>query len=381
MTPFDRPPPAALKLLARLPLALYTLRLDRLLGHRFLVITHRGRRTGELHRTVVEVIRWDGEREEATVASGRGERADWYRNLRAAPAVEIVIGGERFVPEQRFPALEERIAVLRAYQQKHPLAAKALGQLLGLAADEDGLSDAAARLPMVAFHPRPGSEAARGTRYLTVEQARRFYDRIGRIQDLQVIYEHDAIRDLIAHSDFEHAHAVFELGFGTGALALRLLERYLPHDCRYLGLELSPRMQRLASRRLRRFADRAELRLDDGSLHLPFDDDRFDRFVATYVLDLLSPDDIALVFAEARRVLSPGGLLCVTSLGHGTTSTSRAISRVWELLWRLHPQIVGGCRALELRGYITEEWELIHHAIVSSAGISSSVLIARARVS
>jgi ubiquinone/menaquinone biosynthesis C-methylase UbiE len=138
-------------------------------------------------------------------------------------------------------------------------------------------------------------------------------------------------------------------------------------------------MHRLASRRLRRFGSRAELRLGDGSVHLPFDEGRFDRFVATYVLDLLSPDDIALVLAEARRVVSPGGLLCLTSLSHGTTRASRALSRGWELVWRLHPQIVGGCRALELRGYITEDWELVHHAVVSSAGITSGVLVARAR--
>ena len=33
-----------------------------------------------------------------------------------------------------------------------------------------------------------------------------------------------------------------------------------------------------------------------------------DRFVLTYVLDLLSPKDIGPVFAEAHRVLAPGGL-------------------------------------------------------------------------
>lgn len=62
---------------------------------------------------------------------------------------------------------------------------------------------------------------------------------------------------------------MFELGFGTGALAKRLLERHLPNDSRYVGLELSPRMHRLAKSRLRPFTPRIELLLSEGSLQLP----------------------------------------------------------------------------------------------------------------
>lgn len=74
---------------------------------------------------------------------------------------------------------------------------------------------------------RPRSE-----RFLTAAQARGVYDRIGRGQDVQAVFEHRAISDLLAHADVEHAHAVFELGYGTGALAERLLRRYLPADSR-----------------------------------------------------------------------------------------------------------------------------------------------------
>jgi hypothetical protein len=50
----------------------------------------------------------------AIVAAGWGEHASWYQNLCAAPAKEILIANERFVPEQRFLDLDERIEVLRA---------------------------------------------------------------------------------------------------------------------------------------------------------------------------------------------------------------------------------------------------------------------------
>jgi nucleotide-binding universal stress UspA family protein len=69
--------------------------------------------------------------------------------------------------------------------------------------------------------PRPLEQTVRDPRHLTAEPAGRTYDRIGRIQDLQAIHKHHAIRELLTHAAFEHAHAVFELGFGTGALAKR----------------------------------------------------------------------------------------------------------------------------------------------------------------
>lgn len=135
---------------------LYRLRLGRVLGHRFLVIVHRGRRSGRLYRTVLEVVRWDSERREALVASGWGAKANWYRNLRAAPAVEVMLADARFVPEQRFVERDERVEVLRGYRRAHPLAARILGRLLHMRLDEDGIRNAAGRLPMVAFRePRP----------------------------------------------------------------------------------------------------------------------------------------------------------------------------------------------------------------------------------
>jgi ubiquinone/menaquinone biosynthesis C-methylase UbiE len=163
-----------------------------------------------------------------------------------------------------------------------------------------------------------GSDGSSG-RPLDVAQARRVYERIGRFQDLQSIYEHRAVAELLAHADLEHAHAVFELGYGTGALAARLLGRHLPGDGRYTGIDLSPRMHELALERLRAYSDRVELRLSDGSLEFPFPGGVFDRFVSAYVLDLFSEEGIDLALREAARLLAPDGLLCLVGLTDGAT--------------------------------------------------------------
>lgn len=151
MSVLDHAPNSVLKRLARLPVVLYRLNLGRLLGHRFLVIVHEGRRSARIYSTVVEVIHWDSERAEAVVASGWGERANWYRNLRATPAREVLIAGERFRPSQRFLDLDERITTLRAYQRQHPRLTGVVGKLLGLPDPGNDLHAIASRLPMVAF--------------------------------------------------------------------------------------------------------------------------------------------------------------------------------------------------------------------------------------
>jgi deazaflavin-dependent oxidoreductase (nitroreductase family) len=75
-----------------------------------LVLVHRGRESGLLHETVVETLLHDPATRESVVLPAWGEKADWYRNVGATPALEIRTGGQRYVPEQRFLAPEEKIA-------------------------------------------------------------------------------------------------------------------------------------------------------------------------------------------------------------------------------------------------------------------------------
>lgn len=216
----------------------------------------------------------------------------------------------------------------------------------------------------------------RSDRYLTPRQARRVYDRIGRCQDVQALVEQAAIDDLLAHADFEQGRAVFEFGHGSGALAQRLLTNRLPADAHYVGVDVSPRMHRLAARRLAAFADRAQLSLSDGSLRFPFGAGGFDRFLATFVLDLLGPGDIDLVLGEAERLLSSDGRLCLTSLTPASAGAARFVTGVWERLWKLRPELVAGCRPIRIADMLNPAaWLLHHHALVTRLGVSFEVVV------
>jgi predicted O-methyltransferase YrrM len=80
--------------------------------------------------------------------------------------------------------------------------------------------------------------------------ARRFYNRIGRFQDTQRFYEDAAVHRLVELADFGQVESVFELGCRTGRLAANLLASTLPSGARYVAVEVSPTMVRIASHRL-----------------------------------------------------------------------------------------------------------------------------------
>jgi ubiquinone/menaquinone biosynthesis C-methylase UbiE len=205
------------------------------------------------------------------------------------------------------------------------------------------------------------------------------YDRIGRFQDWQVLYEGPALRQLLQNGDFSTAKSVFEFGCGTGAFAAKLMT-IAPADCRYVGIDVSPKMTRLAASRLKPWADRATIRLSDGSLTLPEGGGAFDRFVSNYVFELLSPDYAVKVLAEAHRILSLNGKLCLMSLGCGTSGLARFVTALWEAVWRRKPEFVGGCRPSDLSTLLSsDKWSIDHHSSVLSFGITSEVLVASRR--
>ncbi|MER7013861.1 nitroreductase family deazaflavin-dependent oxidoreductase [Saccharopolyspora sp. NPDC000359] len=153
----DRKPRGLLRILLRAPIHLYRARLGWLVGHRFVYLAHRGRKTGARREVVVEVVRHDPDVPEVVVVAAWGKNPDWYRNIQAAPAIEVRLGSQRWpAPEQRFLDAAEVQRLLLDYQQAHPRAWKRLAPLLGFPADpaDERWPEVAARTRAIAFRPR-----------------------------------------------------------------------------------------------------------------------------------------------------------------------------------------------------------------------------------
>jgi len=142
------------------PVFLYRLGLGPLLGNRFLLLIHTGRRTGLKRQTVLEVMEYRKERSEAIVMSGFGRDSDWLRNIEATPNPEVIIGSQRFVASYHFLAEEEAAQVVKRYESRNRVAGWVvrivLSRLLGwrYSGSEIDRHRLVQQLPLLAFCPR-----------------------------------------------------------------------------------------------------------------------------------------------------------------------------------------------------------------------------------
>ncbi|MBQ1080875.1 nitroreductase family deazaflavin-dependent oxidoreductase [Nocardiopsis sp. B62] len=156
---FAQPPRDPLgRAMYRAPIWIYRLGLGALLGERFVLLTHRGRTTGEARQAVLEVVGRNDATGAVLVASGYGDRSQWFRNIRAQPRVLFQVGNQRRrgVAEPLPPRESGR--ALAHYAQRHPVAAAEL--MRGLGHDVEGSeayerigSDPANGVPVVRLLP------------------------------------------------------------------------------------------------------------------------------------------------------------------------------------------------------------------------------------
>ena len=146
--------------LFRVPVYLYRWRLGWLFGHRLLLLTHTGRRTGRRRQTVLEVVEYRKEGTEVVVVNGFGPDSDWLRNIKAKPDEEVIVGWQHFAASHRFPGEEEAMNVIQRYEHRNrliaPVVRAGLSWLLGwpYRGGESDRRRLVWQLPLLAFRPR-----------------------------------------------------------------------------------------------------------------------------------------------------------------------------------------------------------------------------------
>jgi deazaflavin-dependent oxidoreductase (nitroreductase family) len=142
----------------RFPVVLYRLHLGWLLGHRFLMLTHIGRKTGKPHQIVLEVVYYDKQTGEYFIASGWREKSDWFRNLQKTPQVFVNTGRSRFSATAKILSIDDAEKILLLYAKSHPLAFRELGRLLTdkFTKDFDETCHSMAQeIPLISLEPNP----------------------------------------------------------------------------------------------------------------------------------------------------------------------------------------------------------------------------------
>jgi deazaflavin-dependent oxidoreductase (nitroreductase family) len=86
-----------------------------------IVVVQRGRKSGRLYKTPVEILVDRPEQGEFVISPMWGRDSDWYRNVVAGGLVEVHVRGEARQVEWRELDEVERRAAIDAYREAHPL--------------------------------------------------------------------------------------------------------------------------------------------------------------------------------------------------------------------------------------------------------------------
>jgi deazaflavin-dependent oxidoreductase (nitroreductase family) len=150
-------PRGLLRWFLRMPIWLYRLRLGWVLGQRFLLLTHIGRKSGLPRKTVLEVVDRDPKEGVYFIASGWGERSQWFRNVQKTPDVAVRVGTRSFQATAKRLAQEEAADVLARYAERHPSAFKALSKAMvgeALGATREECLRLAQSVPLIELRPK-----------------------------------------------------------------------------------------------------------------------------------------------------------------------------------------------------------------------------------
>jgi len=130
ITIFSKTPKFILRLIHLPPRIAYAVGLGRLIGHFVLLLTTSGRRSGKPRVTPLQYEEIDGR---ICLGAALGEKADWVRNIRANPRVQLRVKSRRLSGTARVIGDPQQIADFLAVRlQRHPKMVAAILRSAGL---------------------------------------------------------------------------------------------------------------------------------------------------------------------------------------------------------------------------------------------------------
>ena len=134
--------------------------------------------------------------------------------------------------------------------------------------------------------------------------------------------------DLSDRLPIERGQHILDIGCAVGGPARYMADRF---GCRVSGIDITPGFIEAGKElnRLTRMADRVDLRVGDGAT-LPYEDSSFDGAYTQHVT--MNVADRAAFFAEAFRVIRPGGFFALSEHGMGPNGDP-----VYPLPWADEP--------------------------------------------
>ncbi|HVN16606.1 MAG TPA: nitroreductase family deazaflavin-dependent oxidoreductase [Anaerolineales bacterium] len=156
MTLTQKKPSPFLRAMLRAPIWLYRWKLGWLMGGRFLMLTHIGRKSGLSRQTVIEVVTHDETTGAYYVSAAWREKADWYLNIQKNPNVKVQVRNKVFDARAEQVSVEEAVSRLWAYAQRYPFAFRELVEVMlgeNLPPTQETCQHLAQSVPVIALKP------------------------------------------------------------------------------------------------------------------------------------------------------------------------------------------------------------------------------------
>jgi deazaflavin-dependent oxidoreductase (nitroreductase family) len=136
-------PSGLMRSFLRSPVWIYRMGLGVFMGDGFLMMTHIGRKSGQVRRTVLEIVWRDIDNDSYLVASGWGHKADWLKNIQAKPEVLIEVGKRRCEAKAGLISENEALPYLLSLAKNSPKRFKTVARMsLGKAYSDNLENDA-----------------------------------------------------------------------------------------------------------------------------------------------------------------------------------------------------------------------------------------------
>lgn len=205
---------------------------------------------------------------------------------------------------------------------------------------------------------------------LSKPEVKRAYTNIARVYDAwAALTETKARRTCLELANIRDGERVLEVAVGTGLAFTEILKKN-PQGIT-IGIDLTEAMLLKALERAPSANGAKYLLALGDAFSLPCGDSTFDVLINNYMLDLVPEKDFPMVLDEFKRVLRPGGRLVLV----GMTKPEHWYNGLWEIIYRIKPSLLGGCRGLLLEGYVRRQgFERVERHFISQFTFPSEIV-------
>ncbi len=129
---------------------------ERLIGAQWMLLTTKGRKSGKLYHTMVDVMDYDKVSDTYYIEAAYGAHADWYKNIQSNPLFEARVGRRKFKARAGTLTTEGAGEMLVQFYRNKPAYTRSVMAMAGMKFNnEEDLRELGKNLTLLAVTPEP----------------------------------------------------------------------------------------------------------------------------------------------------------------------------------------------------------------------------------